>query len=127
MGEVHQTIGEIASKFDFRARLSLCAIAALGVTGTILIIKTADRIDGNLAAFIAGVALCVCAWTMVIGWGASSHHAELARFAAAGHERLHELIAERLAEIETIERETGNAVVVALDDLREQRRKHGSG
>lgn len=125
MGEVHQTIGEIAAKFDFRARLSLVAIAVFGLVGIILIIKTADRIDGNLAAFIAGVALCVCAWTMVIGWGASSHHAELARLAADGHERLHELIARRLTEIEAVERQNGRAVVVALDDLREQRRKHG--
>jgi hypothetical protein len=125
MGEVHQTIAETAAKFDFRARLSLVAIAAFGAVGALLVTETASHVDPALAAYVGGVALCVCAWTMVIGWGASSHHAELARLAADGHERLHELIAERLTEIEAVERQNGQAVVVALDDLREQRRRHG--
>jgi hypothetical protein len=126
MGEViHAAIEQEAARFEFRARLSAIVIAVFGVLGALAIAKTADEIDPSLAFFIAGVAMCVCSFTMIIGWGASRGHAELARLAASGHERMHEILAERLDGIEEIERQTGEAVVYALDDLREKRSQHG--
>jgi hypothetical protein len=120
---VHRDVKQIAAKYRFRARLSLGLIAALGATGSGLIWSTASRVDGALALFIGGVAMCVCAHTMIIGWGASDGHGDLARLAADGHERMHDLIAQRLENIEAIERQTGDAIVIALDEVRDRRRK----
>lgn len=123
-GTVHQT-SEVSDHFAFKAKLSIAAVMVLGALGLLAIAITVTEIDGNLAVYMAGIAACSCALTMVIAWGAASGHAELARLAITGHERLNNLIAERLDNIEAIERQTGNAVVIALDDLRERRAKRG--
>lgn len=127
MGEiVHQTIDEVTTHFEFRSRLSLGVIAVLGAIGLVTITVTVTHIDGHLAVFIMGVASCICAFVMIIGWGASDGHGKLARVAVNGHAELNDRIGERLDQIEAIERQTGDAVVIALDDLRARRSKRGS-
>lgn len=113
------TAGEIRRRLRFRACLSIAGIAALGAIGLVGMAITADHVDLWRAGFDVGLALCVCSFTLIIGWGASSNHALAV-----------ELIDERLTTVERIERETGNAVVVALDDLRtarERRAQHKRG
>lgn len=119
---VHQSIDEVAGKYRFRARGSIVLAAVLGAIGLVMIAFSADKVDPALAIFIGGAALGVCAWTMIIGWGASDGHGDLARLAANGHERMHALLVDRLNEIEKAERSTCNAVIVALDEVRERRR-----
>ena len=126
MGEiVHQTVDEVTTHFEFRSHLSLAVIAVLGAIGLVTITVTVTEIDGHLAVFIMGVAACVCSFQMIISWGASDGHAKLARLAGHGHADLHDRIGERLDQIEAIERQTGDAVVVALDDLRARRSNRG--
>lgn len=132
MGEVevvHASISQVAERFETRARQSLVVIAVFGIPGLLAVTSTADRIGTSgaaLAVFIIGAQLCSSAITMIIGWGASRSHAELARLAADGHERLLELLARKLDRVEAIERKTGEAVVIALDDLRQRRTQRGS-
>lgn len=126
MGEsVHQTTNEVSAHFAFRSRLSLGVIAVLGAIGLIAITVSVTEIDGHLAIFIMGVGSCICAFQMIIGWGASDGHGRLARLAVEGHEALDVRIGERLDQIEAIEQQTSNAVVIALDDLRARRSKRG--
>lgn len=125
---VHASISDVTTMFRFRGFLALASGGIAGGLGFIGIVASVNQIDGNLATFIAGVAACIVAFNMITNWGASDGHCRLARLAAQGHERLNKILTNRLDGIEKIERETGNAVVIALDDLRDlrdRRRRHG--
>ena len=104
------TAGEIERHLRFRAQLSVAGIVILGAIGLTAITISAGHIDGYRAVFSIGIALCICAFTMIIGWGASSNHAQTAR-----------LISDEFSTVEKLQRETGNAVVVALDEVRRRR------
>lgn len=120
MGEsVHQSIEHITAKFRFRARLSLAGIGVAGGLGFVGVVATVNEIPGELAVFMGSVAALATAMNMITNWGASDGHAELARLAADGHERLNDT----LSEIEQSETQIKEAVVYALDDLRERRRQ----
>lgn len=126
MGEIiHQTVNDTAARFEFRARLSLAVIGVFGLISVAAVATTAARVDPGLAIFIVGVAFFIAAVQMIIAWGAAGGHAELARFSACGHERLHELLADRLDGIEAIERETGKSVVIAMDEFSRRRGQRG--
>jgi hypothetical protein len=128
MGEVHTSIEQVAAKFESRARQSLTVSVVFGAVGILSISSSVGRIDESgaaLAVFIIGVHLCSNAITMIIGWGAAGGHSTLARLGAEGHEKLHGLLGKRLDGIEAIERKTGEAVVIAMDDLRQRRSQRG--
>jgi len=117
MGEPTTTTDEIsateaAHRLRFRAQLSVAGIATLGAVGLALIAITAGHVDGYRAVYDAGIAVCSCAFMLIIGWGSSSNQGLLARVLGSG-----------FAQVEEIERTTGRAVVVALDDLRDRRER----
>lgn len=118
---VHETIDDVRALFRFRAALSLVAIGIFGGIGFIGIFASVNQVDGHMAVFIGGVAACTCAFNMLTNWGAADGHSRLAQLAARGHERLCEILNGRLDGIEEIERQTGNAVVYALDEVRRKR------
>lgn len=126
MGEVvHQFSDQVTEKFKLKAHLSLAGIVIAGGLGLVGIVATVNEVDGHLAVFIGGVAALASSVSMITNWGASEGHADLAQLAVHGHERLNEAISDGFNEVEQIERETGSAVVIALDELRERRRRNG--
>jgi hypothetical protein len=108
------TCGEIHRRLKFRAQLSIGALATLGATGLVFIAIAAGHLDGARVCLVVGVGLCQAAFTMLIAWGAASNHGMVASLVSDGFEQVTE-----------IERETGNAVVVALDEVRKRRRRDG--
>lgn len=115
MGEpIRSTASEVGRLLRARAHLSVALGVTLGACGLATAVAARHRDDHD--AFIIGTELCVCAFTMIIGWGASSNHGLVAR-----------LISDGFDTVTQIERETGSAVIVALDDLRNRRdRRVGS-
>lgn len=124
---IHQTVNDVAERFEFRARLALWVIGVFGLIGCAAIATTAAKIDPALAVFIVGVACFVAATQMIIAWGAARGHSELARFSASGHELMHKLLAERLSDMEEIERQTGKSVVTFMDEFSRRRSGRDSG
>lgn len=121
MGEVvHRSIDHITDKCRLKANLSLAGIGIAGGLGLVGIVATVKKVDGDLAVFMGGVAAMCCSVSMITNWGASEGHADLAQLA----KYLSETIKDGFTEVEQIERETGSAVVVALDELGERRRRN---
>lgn len=121
MGEaVHRSIEHVTDKCRLKAHLSLAGIGIAGGLGLVGIIATVKKVDGDLAVFMGGIAAMCCSVSMVTNWGASEGHADLAQLA----KYLGETIKDGFTEVEQIERQTGNAIVIALDELRERRRRH---
>jgi hypothetical protein len=110
-----------SDRFSFRSQLSIAMIGVFALGGTLGVAMTASRLDPARAIYDASIGSWICAIVMVVCWGASDGHAKLARIACRGHERVVEILTRRLDGIEEIERETGNAVVIALDEVRKRR------
>lgn len=100
-------------KFDSLKRAALGMGALTGAVGGIAVAQVADRLDPALAIYIGGMTLMQAALVItVIGWVGSGNHATLARLVTRG-----------FTGIEEKEEKISEAVVYALDDLRDLRQR----
>lgn len=115
--DTREEIRKAIAKLEERSKFSVAGIFVIGAVGLAAIVATIGHIDPYLAFFMIGVAaLFGGAFILLIGWGALNGHVLLARLLDHGFGR-----------VEETEKEVVEAVVIAMDDLRQKRRTQNGG
>lgn len=107
-----------------RSRHAGAAAIFLGAIGALFIAGSVSRMDDlALAVFIVGLTLIVCATVMVVGWGASSGHADVIHCCDVGRAKVAAALAARLDDVEQFQRVEVATVAQALDEVARRREK----
>jgi hypothetical protein len=113
----------VADKLRFRERGALGIGAGFAIVGAMLVVKSANKIPGPLATYIAGVGCILAAVVMIIAWGAAAGHRELAEHATVEHQRLYVRIDGRVGIVETYEREQAELLGGLIDQVGDARKR----
>lgn len=97
-------------------------VAFAGAAGAMMV-TTRQDIPRARAMYDAGLAAGIAAAVLAVGTGATICNRELLRRAMLGHERLYELLDDRLEGIEGFERRQAAVTAATLDQVAIQRAK----